>query len=77
MRQGLLAVLAVMMAAAAAAAERPLRVVDTFKLLFNREIGGHNRELATGEAMAHLKRLELDGRVKREMRDGTRWYSAA
>ena len=61
----------------AAAAERPLRVVDTFKLLFNREIGGHNRELATGEAMAHLKRLELDGRVKREMREGVRWYSAA
>ena len=61
---------------AAAIAEKPLRVVDTFKLLFNREIGGHNRELATGEAMAHLQRLELDGRARREMRDGVRWYSA-
>ncbi len=62
---------------AAAAKAAPLRVVDTFKLLFNREIGGHNRELATGEAMAHLQRLELSGRVRREMREGVRWYHAA
>ena len=62
---------------ASAAKAAPLRVVDTFKLLFNREIGGHNRELATGEAMAHLQRLELSGRVVRELRNGVRWYHAA
>jgi glyoxylase-like metal-dependent hydrolase (beta-lactamase superfamily II) len=61
----------------AAIAQSPLRVVDTFKLLFNREITGNNRELATGEAIAHLRRLELDGRARREERDGVRWYCAA
>lgn len=61
----------------AAIAERPLRVVDTFSLLFNREITGNNRELATGEAIAHLRRLELDGRARRELVDGVRHYVAA
>lgn len=62
---------------AAAIAERPLRVVDTFGLLFNREITGNNRELATGEAIAHLRRLELQGRARRDTVDGVRLYSAA
>lgn len=62
---------------AAATANAPMRVVDCFKLLFNREITGNNRELATGEAISHLRRLELDGRVRREMKDGVRWYHAA
>lgn len=62
---------------AAALAEKPLRTIDCFPLLFNREIGAHNRELATGEALAHLRRLELDGRAKRETVDGVRWYSPA
>ncbi len=64
-------------AVAAAAAKMPLRVVDCFPLLFNRAITGNNRELATGEAISHLKRLEIDGRVRREVRDGVRWYHAA
>lgn len=62
---------------AAAIAEKPLRVIDCFGLLFNREISGANSELATGEALAHLRRLELDGRAKRETFDHVRWYSAA
>jgi glyoxylase-like metal-dependent hydrolase (beta-lactamase superfamily II) len=62
---------------AAEAAKKPLRVVDCFALLFNRTITGHNRELATGEAISHLRRLELDGRITRELRDGVRWYHAA
>lgn len=62
---------------AAAIAAKPLRTIDCFPLLFNREIGPQNRELATGEAFAHLKRLELDGRAKRETVDGVRWYSPA
>jgi glyoxylase-like metal-dependent hydrolase (beta-lactamase superfamily II) len=61
----------------AAIRERPLRVVDTFGLLFNREITGNNRELATGEAIAHLRRLELEGRARREMVDGVRHYVPA
>jgi glyoxylase-like metal-dependent hydrolase (beta-lactamase superfamily II) len=59
---------------AEAAAKTPLRAVDSFPLLFNRPIGEHNQGLATGEALAHLKRLEVEGRVKREDRDGVWWY---
>ncbi|MGV3731479.1 MAG: MBL fold metallo-hydrolase [Sphingopyxis sp.] len=59
---------------AEAAAKAPMRAVDAFPLLFNRPIGEHNRGLATGEALAHLKRLEVEGRVKREDRDGVWWY---
>lgn len=61
----------------AALAGGEMRVVDAFPLLFNREITGHNRELATGEAIAHFRRLELEGRAAREERDGVRWYRAA
>jgi glyoxylase-like metal-dependent hydrolase (beta-lactamase superfamily II) len=59
---------------AEAAAKAPLRAVDSFPLLFNRPIGGHNQGLATGEAFAHLKRLEVEGRVRKEDRDGVWWY---
>ncbi|WP_081944758.1 MBL fold metallo-hydrolase [Sphingopyxis sp. MWB1] len=59
---------------AEAIAKQPLRAVDTFPMLFNRPIGPHNQGLATGEALAHLKRLEVEGRVKREDRDGVWWY---
>ena len=59
---------------AEAAAKAPMRAVDSFPLLFNRPIGEHNRGLATGEALAHLKRLEVEGRVQREDRDGVWWY---
>lgn len=59
---------------AEAIAKAPMRAVDSFPLLFNRPIGAHNQGLATGEAFAHLKRLEVEGRVKREDRDGVWWY---
>ncbi|HEV7341079.1 MAG TPA: MBL fold metallo-hydrolase [Sphingopyxis sp.] len=59
---------------AEAAAKAPMRAVDSFPLLFNRPIGEHNQGLATGEALAHLKRLEVEGRVRREDRDGVWWY---
>ena len=32
--------------------------------------------LATGEAMAHLRHLEVEGRAPREVRDGVYWYNA-
>lgn len=54
----------------------PARVIDCFSQLFNRKIGSEHRELATGEALAHLRRLELEGRVRRETRDGVWWYHA-
>jgi glyoxylase-like metal-dependent hydrolase (beta-lactamase superfamily II) len=57
--------------------QKPLRVVDCFPLLFNREIGDENRPLATGEAHAHLRYLEVAGQAKVSMKDGVRWYSAA
>lgn len=62
---------------AEAIAETPMRAVDSFPLLFNRPVADHNAELATGEALAHLKRLEVEGRIRREDRDGVWWYHAA
>jgi glyoxylase-like metal-dependent hydrolase (beta-lactamase superfamily II) len=62
---------------AEAIAKAPMRAVDSFPLLFNRPIGEHNQGLATGEALAHLKRLEVEGRVRREDRDGVWWYHGA
>jgi glyoxylase-like metal-dependent hydrolase (beta-lactamase superfamily II) len=59
---------------AEALAETPMRAVDTFPLLFNRPIAGHNQNLATGEALAHLKRLEVEGRIRKEDRGGVWWY---
>ncbi len=56
---------------------KPLRAVDCFELLFNRVIGDEQRDLATGEAVAHLRRLERDGRARHEMSDGVNWYFAA
>ncbi len=62
---------------AAAIGEKPLRAVDCFAMLFNRVIGDEHRDLATGEASAHLRRLERDGRARRETTDGVNWYFAA
>ncbi|SKB28766.1 MBL fold metallo-hydrolase [Sphingopyxis flava] len=62
---------------AEAIADTPMRAIDCFPLLFNRPIGEHNQSLATGEALAHLKRLEIEGRVRKEDRDGVWWYHAA
>ncbi len=63
--------------ALAAAMVKPLRAVDCFTMLFNRTIDNSNREMATGEAIAHLRRLEHAGRARREIRDGVHWYHAA
>lgn len=58
----------------AALTDKPMRVVESFPLLFNRVIEGRNRELATGEALAHFHRLEHMGRVTRTLEDGVYWY---
>ena len=50
----------------AALAERPRTAVECFPLLFRRPIGRHNMGLALGEALAHLHRLEAEGRARRE-----------
>jgi glyoxylase-like metal-dependent hydrolase (beta-lactamase superfamily II) len=54
----------------------PRRAVDCFPVLFGRKIDDGSLGLATGEAMAHLRRLEVEGRAAREVRDGVHWYSA-
>lgn len=61
----------------AAAMMKPLRAIDCFTMLFNRTIDDSNREMATGEAIAHLHRLHQSGRARREIRDGVHWYHAA
>jgi hypothetical protein len=53
----------------------PAAPVDCFPILFGRKIDDSIIGLATGEAMAHLRRLELEGRAVRELRDGTAWFS--
>lgn len=53
----------------------PCRAVDCFGILFGRGIDDSVIGLATGEALAHLRRLEVEGRARREVRDGVHWYS--
>lgn len=55
----------------------PRRAVDCFGTLFARQIDDGMLGLATGEAMAHLRRLEVEGRAVREAKDGVHWYRAA
>ena len=54
----------------------PRRAVDCFAILFARKIDDSVFGLATGEAMAHLRRLQVEGRAVRELRDGIHWYRA-
>lgn len=54
----------------------PRRAVDCFAILFGRKIDDGLFGLATGESMAHLRRLEVEGRAAREWRDGVAWFSA-
>ena len=55
----------------------PRRAVDCFSILFGRKIDEKVIGLATGEALAHLRRLEVEGRAVREVLDGVHWYRAA
>jgi glyoxylase-like metal-dependent hydrolase (beta-lactamase superfamily II) len=55
----------------------PRRAVDCFGILFGRAIDDSVYGLATGEAMAHLRRLEVEGRARRDIRGGVHWFSAA
>ncbi|PAX08242.1 MBL fold metallo-hydrolase [Sphingomonas lenta] len=54
----------------------PRRAVDCFAVLFQRPVGPDMLGMATGEALAHLRRLERDGRAVAEDRDGVRWWVA-
>jgi glyoxylase-like metal-dependent hydrolase (beta-lactamase superfamily II) len=56
---------------------QPRRAVDCFGVLFGRRIDDRVYGLATGEAMAHLRRLEVEGRAVREVRDGVHLYGRA
>ncbi|MEO7170257.1 MAG: MBL fold metallo-hydrolase [Sphingomonas sp.] len=55
----------------------PRRAVDCFGRLFRRAIGPDMLGMATGEALAHLRRLEIEGRAVKEASDGVWWYRAA
>ncbi|MFN3944085.1 MAG: MBL fold metallo-hydrolase [Allosphingosinicella sp.] len=55
----------------------PRRAVDCFSVLFGRRIDESILGLATGEAMAHLRHLEVEGRAIREVHDRAYWYRAA
>jgi glyoxylase-like metal-dependent hydrolase (beta-lactamase superfamily II) len=60
-----------------AALGEPRRAVDCFRTLFVRKIEDDMLGLATGEALAHLRRLEVEGRASRKVEDGVHWYRAA
>lgn len=55
----------------------PRRAVDCFPVLFGRAIDDSVYGLATGEALAHLRRLEVEGGAVREERGGVWWFSQA
>lgn len=55
----------------------PRRAVDCFSILFGRKIDDSILGLATGEALAHLRRLEVEGRARREVREAVHWYRQA
>lgn len=55
----------------------PRRAVDCFGQLFTRTIDQSVIGLATGETLAHLRRLQVDGRARRHVRDGVWWYERA
>lgn len=57
-------------------AKEPRRAVDCFSVLFGRAIEEPILGLATGEALAHLRHLEVTGRAGYETRDGVNWWSA-
>ncbi len=54
----------------------PRRAVDCFGRLFRRAIGPDVLGMATGEALAHLRRLEVEGRATRDAQDGVWWWRA-
>ncbi len=54
----------------------PRRAVDCFGRLFRRAIGADMLGMATGEALAHLRRLVVEGRATRTVEDGAWWYRA-
>lgn len=53
--------------------DEPRRVVDCFGRLFRRAVGQDMLGMATGEAMAHLRRLEVEGRAVHETGDDGVW----
>jgi glyoxylase-like metal-dependent hydrolase (beta-lactamase superfamily II) len=55
----------------------PRRAVDCFPVLFGRKIDDGSYGLATGEALAHLRHLEVTGRAAREWREDAAYFRAA
>jgi glyoxylase-like metal-dependent hydrolase (beta-lactamase superfamily II) len=52
----------------------PKRAIDCFGRLFRRAIGPDMLGMATGEALAHVRRLEVEGRALRTIEDGVWWW---
>ncbi|MGQ0664900.1 MAG: MBL fold metallo-hydrolase [Pseudomonadota bacterium] len=50
--------------------DRPRHAEELLPVMFRREIGPHNIVLALGETIAHLHRLEAEGRARREQDNG-------
>ncbi|WP_010185128.1 MBL fold metallo-hydrolase [Sphingomonas sp. PAMC 26605] len=52
----------------------PKRAIDCFGRLFRRAIGPDMLGMATGEALAHVRRLAVEGRAVRTVEDGVWWW---
>ena len=57
-------------------AEAPRRAVDCFGVLFGRVIDDSIMGLATGEALAHLRHLQVKGRATFDVSEGVHWWRA-
>ena len=57
--------------------DQPRRATDCFAQLFRRPIGPDVLGMATGEALAHLRHLEVSARAVKTVNDGVWWYSRA
>ena len=55
----------------------PRRAVDCFSILFGRKFDDSLMGLATGETIAHLRRLDVEGRAQPRLDQVVAWLSAA
>ena len=55
----------------------PRRVVDSIPALFRRPVGSSMLGMASGETLAYLRRLEVEGRAIRSESDGVWWFQAS
>lgn len=59
----------------AACADRPHTAAELIPILFPRPLDDHQLFFAIGEVLAHVRRLEVEGALTRQVRDGVHYYA--